>query len=248
MRTSKAQEGDKYNRLTLLHLSHKHNRHQYWHIVCDCGNEKVISVSDVIRGTTKSCGCLLREKRINSNKHHYGHGTPLYHCWLGMRRRCTSETHPKYHRYGGRGIKICDGWFNDFRVFREWAYANGYKEHLTIDRIDNDGNYEPDNCQWLTRGDNTKKRFGSLRDENIPFEDPEIQEGEIQPICKCGETLAFTKHMHSLYKKKTRYDCLNKKCPVDYIYFHADLEPMEPRTQRPAVKKEEKPTVKERIK
>ena len=81
----------------------------------------------------------------------------LYSIWRHMRSRCRCITHPLYHRYGGRGIAICGQWM-DFTAFREWAIAAGYGKGLSIDRIDNDGNYTPDNCQWITPGQNSRKK------------------------------------------------------------------------------------------
>lgn len=92
----------------------------------------------------------------------YKHGecsTRLYHCWNGIKQRCNNLNATQYQWYGSKGIKICDEWQNSFAAFRGWALANGYKEDLTIDRIDNDGNYEPSNCQWITMSENSKKRW-----------------------------------------------------------------------------------------
>ena len=80
----------------------------------------------------------------------------LYTKWEGMKRRCLSPNHPRYHRYGGRGIRVCRAWRESFAMFRRWALAHGYEERLTIDREDNDGHYEPTNCRWVTRYDNNK--------------------------------------------------------------------------------------------
>ena len=91
------------------------------------------------------------------NKCKYGNGytgTKLYNIWCMMKRRCNNKTHPAYKWYGARGIKVCDEW-NDSTPFREWALSNGYEEGLELDRIDNNGNYEPDNCQWVTHKENT---------------------------------------------------------------------------------------------
>jgi hypothetical protein len=79
-----------------------------------------------------------------------------------MKDRCTNPHNKSYHRYGGRGISVCDEWMNDYSAFQSWALSHGYTENLTIDRIDNDGNYTPNNCQWLTASENSKKRHGRI--------------------------------------------------------------------------------------
>lgn len=90
---------------------------------------------------------------------HGGCGTRLYRIWYDMRRRCSYEKSINWHLYGGRGIKVCDEWESDFESFRNWAIENGYSESLTLDRINNDGNYEPSNCRWATADEqNANKR------------------------------------------------------------------------------------------
>lgn len=88
---------------------------------------------------------------------HGGSGTRLHKVWLSMRERCNRVHHPFYRNYGGRGIKVCDEW-NDFRAFREWAFAHGYSDKLQIDRINNNGNYEPSNCRWVTGKENANNK------------------------------------------------------------------------------------------
>ena len=106
-------------------------------------------------------------RRINY-KHGYapeGKRSSLYHSWVNMRQRCLNPHNPKYCRYGGRGIRVCDEWMS-FDRFKEWAYKNGWEEGLSIDRIDNDGNYEPSNCRWVTVSSNSRrKRTTKITDE-----------------------------------------------------------------------------------
>ena len=117
-----------------------------WHCLCDCGNEVDVRSQDLRNGKTKSCGCL--HKDIVST-----HGLSrkrLYHIWIDMRSRCNNKKLKCYHNYGGRGIKVCEEW-EDYQNFHNWAINNGYNDKLTIDRINVDGNYEPNNCRWSTK-------------------------------------------------------------------------------------------------
>ncbi|TES88944.1 MAG: AP2 domain-containing protein [Desulfobacteraceae bacterium] len=127
-----------------------------WLCLCDCGRVRKIITGDLRQNRTKSCGCLNREL---SAKRWFKHGegkTKLYRLWRGIKTRCLDKGSHAYHRYGGRGIKICKDWL-DFILFKKWALKSGYKEGLSIDRKDNNGNYEPKNCQWLTLRENSLK-------------------------------------------------------------------------------------------
>ena len=121
-----------------------------WKCRCDCGAVFQANGSKLKRGMKKSCGCSTRELIGNAHRTHGQKKTRLYHIWQGMKQRCFWPKSPIYKYYGGRGITVCDEWKNDFLSFAEWSKISGYSDSLTLDRIDTDGNYEPNNCRWST--------------------------------------------------------------------------------------------------
>lgn len=138
--------GNVYTRLTVVSFSHMNGKHSYWNCVCECGNTKKVRSDCLKYGLVKSCGCLNNEPKVIKHGHY---GEKLYHVWGSLRHRCNNPNDKNYKYYGGRSITVCDEWA-DYMNFHNWAMANGYQNGLTIDRINNDGNYESSNCRWVT--------------------------------------------------------------------------------------------------
>lgn len=125
---------------------------------CDCGNEAVVIASMVVIGRIRSCGCMLNKRSpFRKAKHGYAH-TLIYKLFGGMKLRCYGKHRESYKHYGGRGIIICEEWLNCFVSFYNWAVENGWQKGLEIDRINNDGNYEPSNCRFVTTKENSNNR------------------------------------------------------------------------------------------
>jgi len=155
-------QGKKFGRWTVLSQATTGSVVK-WYCVCDCGAERIVRGANLRRGQSTSCGCYRREV-------HTTHGArvgdaPLGKCWLNMRQRCNNPSSQSYKSYGARGITICEQW-NDFAAFKAWAFSSGYKEDLTIERVNNDKGYSPENCTWVPLPEQPRNRRCNHVDED----------------------------------------------------------------------------------
>ena len=176
MRKRKNLIGQTFGRLTVIaegetrELSNKRKQY-YWLCQCNCGSKpKEINQNCLLNGETISCGCYHSE-----HNHEYGfkHGmsnTRIYTIWSGMIQRCCNPNAKNYPRYGGRGITICEEW-KEFKNFYDWSKISGYTDNLTIESLDNNGNYCPENCTWITKQNQMRN---TRRNHYIKYNDEEL--------------------------------------------------------------------------
>lgn len=156
--------GMKFGRLSVAGFEGSSHGTTFWLCKCDCGNTVTVKGSSLRIGGTRSCGCLFKEIHARRLSKHGESHTRLHNVWSGMLQRCNDSKSGEYHRYGGRGIKVCEEWLS-YVNFRDWALANGYDKdapprECTLDRIDNDGNYEPNNCRWVSMREQSLNKSG----------------------------------------------------------------------------------------
>lgn len=223
---------ERYGRLVVIEraddkFTKDGKRIKQWLCKCDCGNRKIARQQDLRCGHTTSCGCYHKEIVGKLNRTHgLAHKSHLYSVWKNIKDRCYREKCKSYHNYGGRGIAMCDEWRNDYKAFYDWSMANGYKEEqtpggvniLSIDRIDNDGNYEPSNCRWVT---------SEIQASNKRVSIPKQEKYSVCPVCgkeylkrqrnggntcslSCARKLYFIKHPNTKDYSKICPICNNK--------------------------------------
>ena len=183
--------GDRFGKLVVIKLDHYKpyntktkvksktynviNYQQYYLCKCDCGNECIVRKDSLLNKNTQSCSCMQKEAIREINKKYCfidsRSKTRLYSEYLGIKRRCYNKNEPSYKYYCNRGIKVCEEWKNDFMSFYNWAINNGYKENLSIDRINVNGNYEPSNCRWVDLKTQQYNKTNTLYFNNYTIKD-----------------------------------------------------------------------------
>ena len=186
---------ERFGRLLVLTQTNERtsSRHVVWKCLCDCGNECFVSSNSLVTRKTRSCGCLERESRGIGRITHHMSNTKIYKTWQGMRNRCFKAYHKNFKDYGGRGITVCDEWNNDFQIFFDYVSQLPHfgEEGYSLDRINNDGNYEPNNVKWSTQkeqANNRRKRTKKEVEHQIKFND-EKTFNEIVKECKKGRLI-----------------------------------------------------------
>lgn len=201
--------GQKFGRLTVLDISHS-KKITYWRVQCDCGKIKIIEGKSLRLGRTVSCGCYHKDKlrqMLTKHGHAKGSGSRVYEVWEGMKQRCLNINNARYQDYGGRGIRVCERWMK----FENFLADMGERPKGTsIDRINNDGNYEPGNCRWATR----KEQQNNLRN-NVRI----TYKGTTKTFNEWAEIMGIKRH--TLY---TRY---KRGWPIDKIFKGEALEEAE---------------------
>jgi hypothetical protein len=182
-------KGERFGRWVIIEESQSHRQQngklvRTFSCLCDCGNKANVALSSLRTGRSVSCGCYMKEvnaKRIGKSSITHGNTIlkgneykSLFFVWNSIKQRCYNPNSDRYHVYGGKGIKICDEWINNFSKFRDWSIENGYfkqpkdtlfKDKLSIDRKNSEGDYTPENCRWISVSENSKRRH--LKNEKL---------------------------------------------------------------------------------
>lgn len=203
--------GKKFGRLEIIRYAgikvYGKARCRMWLCRCECGNEINVVTSRLTSGNTRSCGCLLNEYNASKkpDPEEKRMRRRIQNVWQKIKERCYNPNCNNYRAYGARGIKMCDEWFYNSKAFTEWCLTNGYQKGLEIDRINNDGNYEPSNCQFITKQENILKEVRRTTIAGIALRHTEISNILGKPnsyfssrIWKVGYKKAYMQMFHKL--------------------------------------------------
>lgn len=189
-------KGKVFGRLTVLYRDGCSPSYESkWRCLCSCGKEKTIVGASLRNGSTSSCGCFSKEVHLKATTTHGLVNSPVYGIWRNMLNRCRNPNDKRWLSYGGRGITVCAGW-KDFTNFHNWAMSSGFSKGLTLERVQVDGNYEPGNCSWIPREEQSCNRTNTVR---------VLYQGELQPLSKvCQELgLKYGTIMQRIYRGKS---------------------------------------------
>ena len=197
--------GERFGRLVVIGVSRRvksgKRERYYWKCKCDCGRIKEVRTDCLTGGLVQSCGCLKKEQnRINLTKFHrhkLSH-TKLWDTYYSMKSRCYDPADKRYKDYGGRGIKVCEEWKNSFDEFANWAVSHGFDKNLQIDRINNNGDYSPENCRWVTQKENCRNRRSNVL---IEYNGKMITLVEFYEIMNIPYKVAYSKYRKMCVKR-----------------------------------------------
>lgn len=231
--------GQRFGKLTVIEYAgtktYKNgNKFSQWLCQCDCGGKKVALGTNLKRGITQSCGCLVKEaaclRESSGHKKHGYHGERLYNVWKGMKSRCNNKNNSSYKHYGARGIKVCEEWNTDYASFRKWALEAGYNEEekrgkCTLDRVDVNGDYCPENCRWVSQS--TQMR-NTRCNRMIEYD------GEIKSLSEWADILGVSRRI--LYSRIYTYHQDIDKAFTSPVIDHKDPENAKGRSRNRLVK------------
>lgn len=175
-----------------------------WECRCKCGNVIYVRVADLNSGNTKSCGCYQKDVVSDLKTKHGGSSDRLYSIWCNMKTRCTNPNFKQYNDYGGRGIAIYHDWLNSYSLFKEWALSNGYRDDLTLERIDVNGNYEPLNCTFIPK---SEQPLNARSNHFVCYK------GETKTLTEWSRTFRFSSSTYRKHRANFKTD----EETIDYI-------------------------------
>ena len=179
--------GQKFGKITVIkRMGSSTDNRATWECICECGTVKTIIGKELREGKIISCGCAKKERIGDMRRTHGKSQKRIYKIWQGVKKRCLNQNFKQFKDYGGRGITVCKEWEDDFQSFYRWSVRNGYNSLLTIDRIDNNGNYSPDNCRWIARN---KQNLNKRTNIKISYD------GDVYALVELSKKLGVSRHI-----------------------------------------------------